>query len=622
MFNFNSLWKDAHSSHLTCRRLRFSRRKDIFARWLNVLVIVTMLAGLLPPVPAQATNVAQPAPGFKEVEYLQPDNNLSSAPVSMTAQVLPGAVISDTILSETGGVMGDFPSSEKISVVPSFNITSEASSQPGPCTPITDTTYYIAYVNGSSGTIQNPHNIIGSPDGLRATMISSNTTFKYFTFSPPEVLSGTIDINISSSNGSRVSAQEFYIHPEHGKSVGDSGWQYVSGQNNTFGPIVTAQVGSVMAGFKADLDGNGVAWADLDWMSFTMQGQGCLFTVLPTPQTYAPNECPSCSNEQRQNHFGGPINSFSGNYGYQATDFNIATRGQSLRLERSYNSQTADGSSDIYTRPLGYGWTHNYDIKLIVRGNRAIFKAPHGSRMGFTQNGGIYQADPGVWATLVTSGGVYTLTAANQEQFIFNSLGNLTAQIDPHGNQISFTYDAANRLDLVTGPAGVRYLDFGYDGQNRLASVVDNTGRSVSYGYDANDNLVTVNDTRSFTWTYTYTSTALSGGSHLLETVKDPNSRVVEQTVYQDFDGQVRAVRQKNGLGQTMAQISYTSPTERQVTENGRTIIDRYNAQNFLVEQEDPLGRITTYAPDAAFNRANTNDCAGMTPLISGMPLA
>jgi hypothetical protein len=79
--------------------------------------------------------------------------------------------------------------------------------------------------------------------------------------------------------------------------------------------------------------------------------------VLPADQTLAPCDCPIGCTNQTQHWVGGPINTRTGNYHYGREDLSIAALGGPLGFERSYNSL----ETGLYTTPLGYGWTHNWD---------------------------------------------------------------------------------------------------------------------------------------------------------------------------------------------------------------------------------------------------------------------
>jgi YD repeat-containing protein len=312
-------------------------------------------------------------------------------------------------------------------------------------------------------------------------------------------------------------------------------------------------------------------------------------------------------------HFGGrPINTASGNYNYQMTDFDITAVGQPLQFERSYNSNAITGTA-VYTLPLGYGWTHNHDIELTFPSSpggepgTVILKAPHGSRMRFMETGnGSYSPYPGVWATLTrtlitTNTYVYTATAGNQETFVFNNAGQLTRRLDAQGNASNYSYNASLRLSRVTDAGSGRYLDFGYNAQGLLTSVTDSTGRQVRYTYNSND-LTRVVDTRNFTWTYRY-----SGTTHLLREVEDPTAKILERTF---FDAQYRAYRQENGAGQPILQINYLGST-RVITDMGQVMTDTYNAQGLWVGQSDAQAQNQSFNFDTAFNRTKVIDARG-----------
>ncbi|MBI1877045.1 MAG: hypothetical protein HYR94_02205 [Chloroflexi bacterium] len=168
----------------------------------------------------------------------------------------------------------------------------------------------------------------------------------------------------------------------------------------------------------------------------------CLPSV-PSDQTWPKNgTCPLSSCGELQHYAGDPINTFSGNYSYQTSDISVAAVGQPLKFERTYNSTPVTGTV-VYSRPLGYGWTHNYDIRLTFptdpggEANTVILKTAPGSRLRFADNGdGTYAAYPGVWGTLTqtlvtTNTHLYTVTAANQETYAFTTTGRLTQHRHP-----------------------------------------------------------------------------------------------------------------------------------------------------------------------------------------------
>jgi len=142
--------------------------------------------------------------------------------------------------------------------------------------------------------------------------------------------------------------------------------------------------------------------------------------ALGPDQTLSPNECPLSSCSEQNSFWGGPINALTGNYNYQMTDISIPTRGLPLEFERTYNSLMNQNSIN----PLGYGWTHNYDLDLDIKVPTITLKAAHGSLLRFYDNGqGGYTGYPGVWATMsrpIT--GTYVITTASQIVYRFETI--------------------------------------------------------------------------------------------------------------------------------------------------------------------------------------------------------
>jgi RHS repeat-associated protein len=307
-----------------------------------------------------------------------------------------------------------------------------------------------------------------------------------------------------------------------------------------------------------------------------------LYLVISQPkdQNLASNECPVCSN--KSSFRGGPINTYSGNYNYQATDFRLPLLGQSLAFERSYNSQVSGViTTSIYSQTLGYGWTHNLDIQLVFpndpggEANKIILQAPHGSRLRFFDQGnGLYSPSLGISANLTRTGAttstyIYTVTATNQAVYRFDNQGRLTLQKDSAGHALNYTYYPTNSLQSVSDPTGARYLRFSYDALQRIIAVSDPINRQVRFGYDVNGDLAVVTDTRNLTWTYSY-----SGTTHLLTQIIDPDGHIVERNQY---DAQGRVVKQWNGNNQPVITLNYAGNTIITATDAlTHTTIDRY----------------------------------------------
>ncbi len=403
----------------------------------------------------------------------------------------------------------------------------------------------------------------------------------------------------------------FYFGPCYcGAPQGSHWWVYVNG-------MLVAEQGWAGAGYKmVNLSGYTAPYRLTIAMYSGCNGGVAIDDVqfidtnsLPADQTNAPCDCPVGCSSQTTNWVGRPINTRTGNYHYNREDISIAALGGPLRFERSYNSL----ATGLYTAPVGYGWTHNYDMNLTFPGNpggepnTVIVKGCHGSRFRFADNGdGTYTAFPGVWATLTRTLGVsptYYLRGVDQSTYVFTSTGQLVEIRSPQGQTVTLAY-SGGRLARVQDATGARFLTFGYDAQGRLTEVRDPISRTVRYGYSPAGDLTVVTDTRNLTWTLVYT------GAHLLYEIRDPLNRVVERT---DYDAQGRAVRQWDGMLGTPLQIDYGVGLTTTITDAaGRVTFDRYNAYGTLASQSTAAG-ISRRTYDANLNWKTTTDGNGHT---------
>ncbi|MCL4560729.1 MAG: RHS repeat protein, partial [Chloroflexi bacterium] len=138
--------------------------------------------------------------------------------------------------------------------------------------------------------------------------------------------------------------------------------------------------------------------------------------------------------------------------------------------------------------------------------------------------------------------------------------------------------------------SGLRYLEFVYDGQGRIQEVSDHTGRQVTFSYDgATGDLITSTDVVGETRSYRYDDPALP---HYLTEVVDPRGVTVERT---EFDAQGRALRQYNGAGELVVELSYHpdgTVTLSDALDNSET--HSYDDRNTLTSQTDALGEAST----------------------------
>ncbi|MEM7032745.1 MAG: DUF6531 domain-containing protein, partial [Chloroflexota bacterium] len=210
--------------------------------------------------------------------------------------------------------------------------------------------------------------------------------------------------------------------------------------------------------------------------------------VLPDDMTMDKRECPFCSNADRQNYVGDPINTKSGNFNHLTTDISIPTLGQPLKFERTYNSLATDPNTVIYDKPLGHGWTHNYDVSLTFpddpygEDSTVILKAHHGSRLRFTDNGdGTYEAYPGIWAEMTQpTPEEYVITTANQTVYTFgheDALATTNGIIDLFAGSVGWVDSILHNPD--SDEYLIAYTVFEHHGSSVMLARLDAQGQLI-----------------------------------------------------------------------------------------------------------------------------------------------
>ena len=322
-----------------------------------------------------------------------------------------------------------------------------------------------------------------------------------------------------------------------------------------------------------------------------------------------PRECPFSNPKNAEGQAGDPINTFSGGLDYAIEDMTLPTVAGPLSLQRSYSSM----ATGRYTSSLGYGWTHNHDVRLIFNGDpggqRGViwFKGHSANQYAFKDNGDdTYTATSGILATLTEDSGppiTYTLTTETNSVYVFNEDKRLVSWSDPEGHTWTYTYDGSNRLDTVTDDTSGRFLDFSYDAQDRIESVADNTGRSVSYAYDANGDLWQVTDVLDQAWTLVYDT------EHRLTDVIDPRSVTM---VHTDYDAEGRAYQQFDGENNLLVHITYNADGTTTIEDaRANTEVHTYDSRNTLIDDSDSFGNPLTKVYDHNFRPTLITDRNG-----------
>lgn len=279
-------------------------------------------------------------------------------------------------------------------------------------------------------------------------------------------------------------------------------------------------------------------------------------------------------------------------------DVNFPGRGLPIEVVRTYHARNRwDG-------PLGYGWTHSYNIHLIEYpdGKVCIFEAS-GDVSWYSQNpDGSYQSRPFDYSTLTKTENGFQRRHKYGLVESFNAKGKLISITDPNGNQMTFGYDANDLLTSINSTSG-QVTNLTYNTENRIVSITDPVERVTTYEYGVLGNLVSATNPAGYKTTYTYDS------NHNLISVTDPNGH----HSYFDYDEQNRLIVEYKDDGQDKLTYEYS------VTEPKITVIDAldnqtiqtYNNYNKVINMTDALGDVTLFYYDEKCNLISEIDATG-----------
>jgi len=250
---------------------------------------------------------------------------------------------------------------------------------------------------------------------------------------------------------------------------------------------------------------------------------------------------------------GNPANVATGNKYEDALDLSGSLPGLPLEFRRSYNSKANS------VGPLGYGWTHNFDVSIQVvqeaSPKKVIVWDSDGRALYFSEKSRtteiIFAGESGVKDRLKQgiSTGEYLLRRkeGNLTQK-FGSDGKLLQIYDPNGNTLTFAY-TAGLLTQVSNNFG-KSFSIQYNTDNRISSVTDPKNQSILYEYTNGDlTEVTYPDTNFVRYVYS---------NHYPTDKYDTNNNLVGHWEY-DANGRVKTYYShlKDGVPQERIDLSY-----------------------------------------------------------------
>jgi YD repeat-containing protein len=265
---------------------------------------------------------------------------------------------------------------------------------------------------------------------------------------------------------------------------------------------------------------------------------------------YQDNTCP----------VGNPIRPGTGAKVLVESDF--ALPNSSLQIVRYYNSQgyfNPTGATVTAPGTLGDYWRTNYDRRIFaISGSKSVVAAaqrPDGSVKYFNSAGLELEHFNGSAAdSLVTvKGGGWILTRGNDEVETYNAKGYLVGLWDRHVFQTSLSYDSSNRISTVTDFRG-RTLSFRYTGDSQSGDIQTYSGGTVSittpnravyeYKVDSIGNLESVAYPSATFRSYSYDA---PGFPNALTGIVDENGTAFEAIEY-DSQGRAKASYLAPGL--------------------------------------------------------------------------
>jgi RHS repeat-associated protein len=176
----------------------------------------------------------------------------------------------------------------------------------------------------------------------------------------------------------------------------------------------------------------------------------------------------------------------SGEFVLTRTDLFVRGRRMHFRFQRTYRS-----GRDIET-PLGHGWDAGIYMRLEAQANGDMLCFPGNGRSDLyvSQPDGGFESPAGFYTRLVTNVTGFTLRDRLGMKYNFDTSGRVSRCEDRIGNHLDYGYTNANGLVSHAIDEFGRRIDFLYDGQDRLETIRDFTGRECVFTYDADNNLV------------------------------------------------------------------------------------------------------------------------------------
>jgi len=240
---------------------------------------------------------------------------------------------------------------------------------------------------------------------------------------------------------------------------------------------------------------------------------------------------------------GASVNVGTGNHTERVVDLSISGPGIPLEFVRFYNSQSSgDG-------PLGFGWTHSYNISLEDLGDEVLIWDRDGRALSFGRTEeGTFEGRSGAKDLLEETPSGYILTKKSlKRRYLFDHDGRLTRIEDLNGNSLDLIYEG-DELREVRSSFGKSLLIY-YTG-GRIERIQDPKGKDIVYGYEG-DNLSSVLYPDGTETTYLYED---PDDPYNMTAELDTEGKVVGLW---DYDSRDRTILSEGGEGADHMDLEY-----------------------------------------------------------------
>jgi len=344
------------------------------------------------------------------------------------------------------------------------------------------------------------------------------------------------------------------------------------------------------------------------------------------------------------------VDLFNGGLAVSSTDMAVSGRGLPLEFTRTYSSLGSDAPG-----PLGYGWSHNYDSRIIITPcGEVIVIGAQGGGMRFVEDGnGGLRPLKGYHGTLVPdfTDNTFDFYSKDGTRYHYRNMGlsedkewNLEYAEDTNGNLLKFGYDESSRrrarlivvddTDATKPGDPGRLLTFTWESRfftnfeneptDVIVAVEGPDGMMVSFDYDEYGNLISADrDNGSRVEAYSYSVDQDDFDlRHKLVLHTDANGKErqfdysegklsvsdnsIQYLLPLSFTTQV--IDPEGGI--TSFDFSKLNGTDTTTVTNGRGFDTRYTMNNYgsVLRIDDPVGSTSmTWASDDVLMTSRTD---------------